>query len=164
MAAQRCRPFKKMPPMPSVAHIQDEELNQYVLETLDSARASYIRSHILKCAQCKDRLIGEVVTRLGKLRGYQQSRRSQEDRVLTNSPASLQTLCPLSLERIAVEVVDSSRNGYGLRTTAFLEPGTIVDLRVGTTPAIATVRYCRDLGGHTFHAGVRLQAPTSIAK
>lgn len=145
--------------MPYTVHIQDEDLNQYVGETLDSVRASYIRSHILECAGCKDRLIGQVVTRLVALGESQKSRRSWERRVSSSSPASLQTLCPLSLERIAVEIVDTSKNGYGLRTTIFLQPGTIVDLRIGTTPAIGTVRYCRNLGDDRYQTGVQLQAP-----
>ena len=146
--------------MPATAHIQDEDLNQYVGETLDSARASYVRAHTLKCTGCKDRLIFEVVTRLATL-GKNQKRRSSRDRFLAASPASLQTLCPLSLDRIAVEVVDKAKDGYGLRTNTFLEPGTIVDLRIGATPAIGTVRYCRDLGNRTYQAGVEVHAPSS---
>jgi hypothetical protein len=142
--------------MPSTTHIQDKDLNQYVGETLDSAGASYIRSHILKCMGCRDRLISEVVTRLAVLGKSQESRGNREHRVPASSAALLQTLCPLSLDRIAVEVVDTSKNGYGLRTTIFLQPGTIVDLRIGTAPTIATVRYCRALGDRTYRAGVSI--------
>jgi hypothetical protein len=143
--------------MLSTIHIQDDDLSQYVGETLDSARASHIRAHILKCTECKDRLVSKVVTRLGALGKGDPNGGGREHRVQMNSPATLQTLCPLSLERIAVEVVDTSKSGYGLRTNVFLEPGTIVDLRIGTTPAIATVRYCRNIGEQSYQAGVRLQ-------
>lgn len=143
---------------PSTTHIQDEDLKQYVGETLDSARASYVRSHILKCTPCKDRLIGAVVTRLSALQN-RKSGSGREDRLPASSLASLQTLCPLSLERIAVEVVDTSKNGYGIRTTIPLQPGSIVDLRIGTAPTIATVRYCRHLGDHIYQAGVQMQTP-----
>jgi hypothetical protein len=105
-------------------------------------------------------LVSEVVTRLAAL-AKQGPQRSREHREPTSGPASLQTLCPLSLDRVPVEVVDASKNGYGLRTTIFLQPGTIVDLRLGATPAIATVRYCRDLGDHNFQTGVQLQARAS---
>jgi hypothetical protein len=149
-----------VPLQPSTTHIQDNDLSQYVDETLDSARASYIRFHILKCTACKDRLIGEVVARLAALGKSQQSRRNWE-RALANSQASLQTLCPLSLERIAVEITNTSKNGYGIRTTIFLEPGTIVDLRIGATPAVATVRYCRNIGDRSYQGGIQLQTPIS---
>jgi hypothetical protein len=143
------------------AHIQDEELTQYVGETLDRARASNIRSHIIECTRCEDRLVSEVVTRLAALGKGQQPSNRRERRVPASSLAWLQTLCPLSLDRIPVEVLDTSKTGFGLRTTLFLEPGTIVDLRIGTTPAmIATVRYCRNLEDHTYQAGVQLQAST----
>jgi hypothetical protein len=147
--------------MPSTAHIHDEELNQYVGEALGQARGSYIRSHILECTGCRDRLTSEVVTRLSAIRKNPPSQSSREHRLPAAGFAMLQPICPLSLERIAVEIVNRSRNGYGLHTKIPLQPGTIVDLRIGTIAAIATVRYCRNLGDNTYQTGVHLKANRS---
>jgi hypothetical protein len=148
--------------MPSTAHIQDEELHQYASEALQQDRGSYIRSHILECTGCRDRLTAEVVTRLSTI-GKNPSQSSREHRVAAAGFAMLQPICPLSLEPTTVEILNKSKKGYGLRTKIFLLPGTIVDLLIGTTPAIATVRYCRALGDSIYQTGVQTERQSLAA-
>jgi len=147
--------------MLSTAHIQDEDLNHYMRENLDSARTAEIRAHILDCTQCEQKLIGQVVDRLAELKHRPPTLKSREQRVPANGPASLQSLCPLSFDHHDVEVVDSSKQGYGLRTAVYLQPGTIVDLRFGTSNVVGTVRYCQTVSDHEFKAGVQLQTSTT---
>lgn len=143
-----------MPAEHSTVHISEEELVRYVSARTGSERASYIRSHILACSNCEARLAGRVFDRLAELR-VSPSYRAREPREPTGSCAFLQPLCPLSLETIEVQIVDTSKSGFGLLMPGFLQPGTLVHLKSGVVDAVGTVRYCETAGEGQHKAGVQ---------
>jgi hypothetical protein len=69
----------------------------------------------------------------------------------------MQTLCPLSLEQAAVQVLNVSKDGFGLLVESFVATGTIVQIRIGTAIFVGTVRTCRATSDGQFQAGIRVQ-------
>ena len=51
----------------------------------------------------------------------------------------------------------------GSHCKIFCSYGTIVDFLIGTTPAIATVRYCRALGDSMYQTGVQTERQSLAA-
>ena len=141
--------------MSDLTHIQDEEITQYVSAGADPGRAPHIRSHILECSRCEKKLVAQVAARLAELSSLQQAYNNRESREPARDSASLQSLCPLSFERIPVQMVDVSKSGFGVLTPSRLQPGTIVNIRNGTTDAIGTVRYCQTIGDNRYKAGIQ---------
>jgi hypothetical protein len=141
---------------PSSGHVVDQDLTQYVCEHLDSKRSLYIRSHILECNECQDRLVTKALAQLAELNEKQPIYKNREPRFGTNLSATLQTLSPLSSEQVDAEIVNESRGGYSVRIASFIEAGTIVQLRIGTATPIGMIRYCREYQGE-YIAGVQIQ-------
>jgi hypothetical protein len=144
-------------PMP---HIDDHDLTQYIRERLDSERCSHVQAHVRDCPTCKERLVAGFIARLGELTekepGKSNERRT-EGRFLSGDRGYLQTICPLSFERPAVQIVDVSKGGFGLLMNSLLEKGTIVQVCTGTTSALGTVQSCRATENNQFRLGVRVQ-------
>lgn len=145
--------------LPPGVHVVDQDLTQYVCEHLDSKRSSYIRSHILECNECEDRLIAKALVQLAELNEKQPIYKNREPRFGTNLSATLQTLSPLSSEQADVEIVNESRGGYSVRIASFVQPGTLVHLRIGTAISIGMIRYCREHDANAYMAGVQIQRP-----
>ena len=142
------------------AHIDAHDLDLYVREKLDMEHSFSIQSHLHICSICRDRLIKGVLTRLTELNqepGDKIHEKRAARRMQSGERGSMQTLCPLSFERPAVQIVDVSKDGFGLLADAFLTTGTIVQIQIGNTISVGTVRSCRPAGEHRFHLGIRVQ-------
>jgi hypothetical protein len=81
--------------------------------------------------------------------------RRREPRISTDDAASMQVLNPLMDGRVAIRVLDVSRNGLKLSTLAHLQRGTLVQVYIRNIVAMGEVRHCVKIGDE-FHAGVRL--------
>jgi hypothetical protein len=143
------------------AHIDAHDLDLYVREKLDAEHSSRIQSHLQICAVCRDKLVDGFLARLTELNQQQPGDTVHEKRAArrmkSGERGSLQTLCPLSFERPAVQIVDVSKDGFGLLVDAFLTTGTIVQIQIGNTISVGTVRSCRAAGDHRFHLGILVQ-------
>ncbi len=143
------------------AHIEARDLDLYVRQKLDAEHSSSIQAHLQNCAACRDRLVSGFLTRLAEMNQTQPGDVIHEKRaarrVQSGEHGSMQTLCPLSLERPAVQIVDVSKDGFGLLVDSFLPEGTILQIQIGTTISVGTVRSCRPAGDNRFHAGIHVQ-------
>jgi hypothetical protein len=81
--------------------------------------------------------------------------RRREPRIATNDAASMHVLNPLLDGRVAVRVLDVSRNGLKLCTFTHLQRGTLVQIYLRNIVAMGEVRHCAKIGDE-FHAGVQL--------
>jgi PilZ domain-containing protein len=70
--------------------------------------------------------------------------------------AIMKVLQPLGAKAAEVQVLDVSQDGLQLRVPAHLQPGSIVQIDLKNTVALAEVRYCVP-SEPGFHAGVQLQ-------
>ena len=68
----------------------------------------------------------------------------------------MHVLHPLSTARIDVRVLDVSKDGLRLRVPEFLQPGSVIQVRLESSIALGEVRYCRAAHGG-FDAGIQLQ-------
>jgi hypothetical protein len=142
------------------AHIDARDLDLYAREKLDAARSSSIQSHVQICAVCRDRLVSGFLARLGEMNQHPENNINEKRaarRFQSGERGSMQTLCPLSLDRRAVQIVDTSKDGFGLLVDSALPTGTILQIQIGTTISVGTVRSCRPAGDNGFHAGIHVQ-------
>ena len=148
------------------AHIDAYNLDLYVREKLDAEQSSNIQSHVQICSTCRDLLVGGFLTRLSEMNREQPQNTVHEKRaarrVQSGERGSMQTLCPLSLERRAVQIVNVSKDGFGVLVDSLLATETIVQIQIGSTISVGTVRSCRPAGDHQFHAGVHVQRAVEI--
>jgi hypothetical protein len=147
--------------LPVVIHIDSHDLELYVREKLDAERSSIIQSHVQICSVCRSKLVGEFLARLGEVNQKQPGtngvEKRAERRFQSGESGFMQTLCPLSLEQAAVQVLNVSKDGFGLLVGSFVATGTIVQIRIGTAISVGTVRSCRATSDGQFHAGIRVQ-------
>jgi predicted anti-sigma-YlaC factor YlaD len=145
----------------SATHIEDHNLDLYVREKLDAEQSSNIQTHVQNCSLCRDRLVNGFLTRLGEMNQERPENGSNEKRAArrfqSGERGTMQTLCPLSLERAAVQIVDVSKDGFGVVVDSLLATGTIVQIQIGTTISVGTVRSCRATGDQQFHAGIHVR-------
>jgi hypothetical protein len=147
-------------------HIQDADFDSYLRNRAGSTVASRIQSHVRQFVTCEEKLVSLMIAQLAELSDKQRGRSSDQRldrRLQTGEFGSLQTLLPLSFQRSDVEVINISRNGFGLLTTTFLQPGTIVQMTAGTTVKLGEVRYCRSVDGGRFHTGVQARTARKAA-
>jgi hypothetical protein len=52
--------------------------------------------------------------------------------------------------------VDVSKDGFGVLVDGFVSAGTIVQIQIGSTISVGTVRSCR-AAGQQFHAGIHVR-------
>jgi hypothetical protein len=147
--------------LPLAIHIDSRDLDLYVREKLDAEHSRNIQSHVQTCAACRDRLVSGFLTRLGEVNQRQPGNngieKRAERRFQSGERGSMQTLCPLSLEQAAVQVLNVSKDGFGLLVESFVATGTIVQIRIGTAISVGTVRTCRATSDGQFQAGIRVQ-------
>lgn len=75
-------------------------------------------------------------------------------RVPSDESTALHVLKPLSTGRLAARVVDVSAGGMKLSVLEFLNPGSMVQIRLKDTIILGEVRYCVPTKDG-FHVGVR---------
>jgi hypothetical protein len=148
------------------AHIDSHDLDLYVREKLDAEHSSSIQSHAQSCAACRDRLVNGFLARLAEINQHQPgdivNEKRAARRIQSGERGLMQTLCPLSLERAAVQIVDVSKDGFGVLVDSLLPTETIVQIHVGTTISVGTVRSCRATSDNHFHAGIHVQQTCEV--
>jgi hypothetical protein len=150
----------------ATAHIQDADLDSYLHNRVDSTSAFGIQSHIRKCSTCEKRLISLTIAQLAELTGEQRGGNPEQrknQRLQTGEFGRLRALYPLSYQQLDIQIINITRNGFGLLTTTLLQSGTIVEIRTGTNVSLGEVRYCRSLEGGEFHAGIQMRTPEKAA-
>jgi len=152
---------------PPIAHVNEDDLQLFVLGRLGIDQESAIEAHVMGCPDCKDKLTATTrfVAQLAQLSDKQRARDDREmrrePRFHTHDRGVLQALAPLSMDRSAVRILDISKNGLGLLLPISLDPGTVVQVRFGQIIALGEVRYCRPFEDQ-FQAGIRLQNVTDL--
>ena len=142
-------------------HVENEDLEMYILESLPLRDQAGITTHLGSCAACQGRLV-ESVRFAGKIAALKQTReKSGKDqrrftRIVTDMAASIRVLSPVSSGKTQARVLDASREGLKLRVSEFLHPGATLQVRVTDTVAFGEVRYCQPAGS-AFHVGVQIQ-------
>jgi len=136
------------------------KLYLYVRGKLDVEQSPDIQSHVQLCDVCRDRLISSFLALFAELNGPRREN-NDERRIMRRFQSGelgcVQTLCPLSFERHAIRIVDVSDSGFGLLTDSFLAKGTIVQIQIGKTVSVGTVRSCRAIDDSQFRAGIRVR-------
>jgi hypothetical protein len=88
-----------------------------------------------------------------KQAAYNREESRQEPRYRTNDPAIMQVVCPKAQSYLNVQILDVSKQGMKLEVTKFLNPGTIVQVRLDKTCILGEVRYCVQVKD-VFYAGI----------
>jgi hypothetical protein len=81
--------------------------------------------------------------------------RRREPRVPANDSASMNVVDSWSALRVDVRVLDVSKSGMKLSVPRFLNRGTVVQIHLKDSMALAEVRHCLS-AGRGYHAGVLL--------
>ena len=141
-------------------HLRDEDLELYVLGQLSPSQVSTIEAHLHGCESCGSKL-SQTVKFVQELNGAQQQgpaagERRRSVRVPSDDPARLQVFSPLSPARSDVRVLDVSTHGLKLHVPEYLQPGTVVQIRLANSVVLGEVRYCLP-ASVGFHVGVSLE-------
>ena len=142
-------------------HVSENDLELYVLGRLAEGQASSVKTHVLDCRECREKLTatGKFIEQFAEL-SHRQAQASgaekrKEPRFATNDRAWLRVLRPLPGERMEALVLDVSKEGLKLSLTTRIDPGTVIEVRVGNMLAFGEIRYCVK-AGESIHAGVHL--------
>jgi PilZ domain len=149
-----------MPHSQQSEHVDEKDLELYLKAQLSNESIAAIDAHLGGCPICVNELAeqdkflwylaevsAEDVAGGGEKRRY--------PRVVTNEPASLQTLNPFSVDIWDVRIVDVSEGGLRTHTPKPLMPGSLIQVRMQFSVACGDVRYCIP-ADNGFYAGVRL--------
>lgn len=142
------------------SHIQNEDLDDYALGTIDGAAGERIEAHIQECKACRFRLKeARVFARLlsqlecSPERNSLHARRKEQRYEIAES-ATITVCEPIVSMDIRGAVVDISRSGCRVRTSKPVSSGADVLILVKKAAVFATVRYCRATENGAFDIGV----------
>jgi hypothetical protein len=152
--------------MSASAHINNEEIAVYVAQKSEPERFLHIQAHIRGCSECKDRLVARVLAHMTELNNagpgiFSSNERRSERRLERGEDGHLQSLCPLSFDRLSVQIVDVSKNGYGILMDSPLSEGAIVQLSIGKTNILGEIRTCRTTPDNRYRVGIRVKKPVN---
>jgi len=83
-------------------------------------------------------------------------RQWRQRQIVVLEKASMRVLSPALEERLRVMVVELSNESATIRTDQFLAPGSMVQILVGGSAVVGTIRYCVG-AGRGFSAGVSIE-------
>lgn len=135
----------------NVVHITEEELGFYVLGRLTRERTSAVELHLGDCPACCDLLTSTLHSMTGVAEPGNEKRASPRFR--TDDTGFMQSLNPLSFERVVVRIINVSKDGMGLVADKSIDLGSLVQVRMGKIVAIGKVRYCAEVEEH-FQVGL----------
>lgn len=145
-----------------IEHINPAELALFVQEKLPRDRADLVRAHIRICSECSERLVAGLLARISDITAAESASRSVERRAAKRLPRSgvgyVQSICPLSFERIPAEMIDSSDTGIGLLTSIPLAVGALVQVCLDDVIVLGEVRSSRESEPGRYRIGVRLES------
>ena len=138
--------------MPPHSSIRDLEL--YVCGQLSAADSSAVQNHLEECEECQLRLADIALQTQ-----WQGEEHRSEPRVPVDYPGRLKLLDPVTSVGPPhdVQVIEISRGGLKIRTSRFLIPKTLVQIRFNGTAVLGEVRYCAKLRTE-YLAGLKLTA------
>ena len=150
---QKCKGVL-MSDLGSTGHPHKDDLELYVRGRLEPGLTLTIEPHLRGCIACRERLAECIGLELnvhptGTVNSNGGHDRS-EVRFNTGDEGALQELNPLSFDRQKVQIVDISKNGLGMLATKSVLPGTIVQVRIGTTVELGEVRHCSGPRDHGY--------------
>ena len=150
-----------------VLHIQDQELEQYLLGRLPDREGAAVRSHVAVCNGCGTKLASSLriagCARFSEARPFTGIERRGEPRIGVDDSALMRIIAPLiEKDCTRVPVLDVSRSGVKIGTRVYLELGSVLQLRFSASFVLAEVRYCRPTT-EGFHAGVHIQNVVLLA-
>jgi len=147
------------------AHIDNDELTVYVSQKSEPERFAHIQAHVRTCPDCKDRLVARVLARITELNhaapGSLPNERRSERRFERGEDGHLQSLCPLSFDRLPVQIVDVSKSGYGILIDSALSEGAIVQLTIGKNNVLGEIRTCRTTPDNRYRVGILVKKPAN---
>lgn len=146
-----------MDPHAAESHFTHQDFEKYLCEQIDLKKAAQLRDHVKSCASCEKRLLEAVSLRLAASGNPAKSKRFAA-RILSSGPGWLQSLSPLSLERLPATLVDTSARGCSMIVPVPLQPGTVVSLGIGVTVSVGTITYCNQIKGGEFRLGIELKS------
>ena len=140
-------------------HLQEQDLEFYLLGHLPEDSISRTESHLADCHVCDQRLVREISllpsSRVVQSGTSLEAENRKERRYDTEEAVSLQSLSPFSADRYQGKLADVSRNGMKIQTPVRAESGTLLKISLKNVIAFGEVRYCLKLEDG-FHCGVRL--------
>ena len=144
-----------------IEHVDPQELALFIHEKLPRIRAESIRAHVRLCTECEELLVSGLLSRISAINtvqavGQQVEHRSST-RLARTGAGYVQSICPLSFDRIATEIIDTSEDGLGLITSASLAVGALLQVCVGDLMLLGEVRSCRESENGRFRLGVHIQ-------
>jgi hypothetical protein len=86
--------------------------------------------------------------------------RRSEPRVPADAPAVVTILLPGSHPHVEGRILDTSKNGVRIELAVPVDPGTLIQIRLKETIAMAEVRYCVPAGSG-FRIGARIVSTMS---
>ena len=145
-----------------IEHIPPQDLTLFIQEKLSRDRAEAVRAHIRICSECEERLVAGLLARISDINSAESVSRRFEHRLARRLPRNgvgyVQSICPLSFERIPAELLDTSEIGVGLLTSAPVADGALVQVCVGQALLLGEVRSCRETENGRFRVGIRLES------
>jgi hypothetical protein len=140
-------------------HVERVAIDLYVRHKLDEWQSSVVQAHVHECPDCERGMVNGMLSLLTDIKSEDNDSRDRrgETRVQSGQEGLLQTVCPMSFDRLPVQISDVSKDGLGLRMASSLAPRTIVQVHVGTQTSVGTVRSCRATADGQFHVGIQVQ-------
>ena len=142
-------------------HVYERQLEQYLLGRLKNGPAAEVKVHIAECESCGLKLAGNLrltsrPPNLSRSHAYTGTERRGEPRIPVEDSALVRTIAPLSAGYAPVRLLDISGSGLRIRFLRYLEIGTVLQLRLGSSFILGEVKYClrTDAG---FDAGLHIQ-------
>jgi len=141
-------------------HVHDDDFELYVRGRLGEKHSSTIEDHLSECETCRVR-VGLFVGLHLRLRFMGTAKpdkyqKRTEPRFATGDDAVVREIHPLCFDYYRARIVDVSTHGLGIKVSKPLLPGTIVQIRIGSTVELGEVRHCRPRGEEGYRIGVRL--------
>jgi|ERR1700722_1359721 len=147
----------------SETHVQDDDLELYLLARLPFDRLPALESHLIGCSSCRSRLsaVAGFAFRILKLvdrhiGNYAGTEKRREHRIPTDDAGTMQWFSPFSPAKIPVQITDISRNGLKVHTPRSPERGHIVQVVFKGAIILGEVRYCVAAGAG-FDVGIQIQ-------
>ena len=135
-------------------HPSDDDLEQYLTLRLSPEQSAVVYHHLFTCERCRDKA-RQFAPPARDREGNEIPERRKDARASLSAPLSLRVLNDLG-RFIEGHLVNVSTRGLKLQVPEALEPGVMVQVRLGGKIIMAEVRYCQ-AHGQEFQLGVRIQ-------
>lgn len=140
-------------------HPSDVDLEQYLRLRLSPEQSAVVYHHLFTCEECRAKA-RQFAPPARDSHGNAIKERRNDARASLSAPLSLRVLND-SGRFIEGRLVNVSTRGLKIQVPEALEPGVMVQVRLGGMIIMAEVRYCSIQHSahnpHQFHVGVKIQ-------